>query len=122
MAATQTEPVHAPGAMAPLPYRVVRRVRELADVWTLELAPVRRAIDPIGPGQFTMLYAFGIGEAPISTSGHAGRDRPLVHTIRAAGAVTRALCAARPGSVVGVRGPYGNTWPLGEARGKDVVV
>jgi NAD(P)H-flavin reductase len=123
MAATLAEPVGvAPTEMAPLPYRVVRRVRETADVWTLELAPVRAAIDPIGPGQFTMLYAFGIGEVPISTSGRSGRDRPLVHTIRQAGAVTRALCAARPGSVVGVRGPYGNIWPLEEARGKDVVV
>jgi NAD(P)H-flavin reductase len=45
-----------------------------------------------------------------------------VHTIRAAGAVTRALCALRPGDVVGVRGPYGTVWPVEEARGRDVVV
>jgi NAD(P)H-flavin reductase len=123
MATTLAEPVSTRHAeMAPLPYRVVRSVRETADVWTLELAPVRRSIAPIGPGQFTMLYAFGIGEAPISTSGRSGRDRPLVHTIRSAGAVTKALCRARPGSVLGVRGPYGNTWPLDAARGKDLVI
>lgn len=123
MAATTAEPTRTPATeTVPLPYRVVRRVRETTDVWTLELTPERVAVDPIAPGQFTMLYAFGVGEVPISTSGRSGRDRPLVHTIRQAGAVTRALCAARPGSVVGVRGPYGTTWPLAEARGKDVVV
>ena len=107
--------------MTPLPYRVVRRKRESVGVWTLELEPVHTSIEPIAPGQFTMLYAFGVGEAPISTSALTGAG-PLVHTIRAAGAVTRALCAARPGSVVGVRGPYGNTWPIEEAYGRDVVV
>ena len=109
-------------AMTPLPYRVVKRRRETFGVWTLELEPMRGAIDPIRPGQFTMLYAFGIGEAPISTSGRAGGDEPLTHTIRAAGAVTRALCAAKPGATLGVRGPFGNTWPLAEARGRDVVI
>lgn len=110
-----------PRCLTPLPYRVVKRKRETVGVWTLELRPVRAAIDPIAPGQFTMLYAFGIGEAPISASALRGSGE-LVHTIRAAGAVTRALSAARPGAVVGVRGPYGNTWPIAEARGKDVVI
>lgn len=110
-----------PRCLTPLPYRVVKRRRETAGVWTLELRPVRAALDPIAPGQFTMLYAFGIGEAPISASALTGAGE-LVHTIRAAGAVTRALCAARPGAVVGVRGPYGNTWPIEEARGRDVVI
>jgi NAD(P)H-flavin reductase len=109
-------------AMEPLPYRVTRRRRETAGVWTLELEPVHHAIETIRPGQFTMLYAFGIGEAPISTSGKSGRDYPLVHTIREAGAVTRALCAKRPGEVVGVRGPFGTTWPLAEAHGRDLVI
>ena len=106
------------GAMTPLPYRVVRRRRETVGVYTLELEPVDDAIAPIEPGQFTMLYAFGVGEAPISVS-RCGET--LTHTIREAGAVTHALCAARIGDVVGVRGPFGNTWPVEAARGKDVV-
>ena len=106
------------GAMTPLPYRVVRRRRETVGVYTLELEPVDDAIAPIAPGQFTMLYAFGVGEAPISVS-RCGET--LTHTIREAGAVTHALCAARIGDVVGVRGPFGNTWPVEAARGKDVV-
>ena len=112
----------ARAAMAPLPYRVARRRRENHDNWTLELEPVRDAVEPIGPGQFTMLYAFGVGEVPISTSGAAEGGGTLVHTIRAVGAVTRALCASRPGDVVGVRGPFGNRWPLEAAHGRDLVL
>jgi NAD(P)H-flavin reductase len=111
------------GAMTPLPYRVLRRRRENHDNWTLELEPVDEGIDPIAPGQFTMLYAFGVGEVPISTSGDLERSgATLVHTIRAVGAVTKALCAAKPGDVIGVRGPFGNTWPVEQAAGRDLVL
>ncbi|MGH2934997.1 MAG: FAD/NAD(P)-binding protein [Gaiellaceae bacterium] len=113
----------ARGAMTPLPYRVVRKQRENHDNWTLVLEPVGEAIEPIAPGQFTMLYVFGVGEVPISTSGDLEREGDvLVHTIRAVGAVTEALCASDPGDVVGVRGPFGNTWPVAEAHGRDLVV
>jgi len=67
-----------------------------------------------------MVYAFGIGEVPISISGDA--DGPLTHTVRAVGAVTDAICAARPGTVFGVRGPFGNAWPVASAAGSDVVI
>jgi len=113
----------ARGAMTPLPYRVVRTQQENHDNWTLELEPVDGAIEPLAPGQFTMLYSFGVGEVPISTSGdleHNGTT--IVHTIRAVGAVTNALCAAQPGDVIGVRGPFGNTWPVEAAHGRDLVV
>jgi NAD(P)H-flavin reductase len=111
------------GAMTPLPYRVVRKQRENHDNWTLVLEPVGEAIEPIAPGQFTMLYVFGVGEVPISTSGDLEREGDvLVHTIRAVGSVTKALCASDPGDVVGVRGPFGNTWPIAEAHGRDLVV
>jgi NAD(P)H-flavin reductase len=121
--ATLAEPLAlARGAMTPLPYRVVRNRRENHDNWTLELEPAGDAIAPIGPGQFDMLYAFGVGEVPISTSGDPEGGGRLVHTIRAVGAVTKALCAARAGDVVGVRGPFGNRWPLAEAEGRDLVL
>ena len=105
------------GPMVPRPFRVERRVRETYDTWTLSLAPVQGAQLEIGPGQFTMLYAFGVGEVPISVSG-----APLVQTIRAVGSVTRALCASRPGTVVGVRGPFGTSWPVEQAKGSDLLI
>jgi len=107
------------GAMTPRPFRVAERRRETHDTWTLELEPVAGPSLVAQPGQFSMLYAFGIGEVPISVS---GLGEPLVHTVRAVGAVTKAICAAEPGTALGVRGPFGNAWPLDEAAGRDLVV
>jgi NAD(P)H-flavin reductase len=122
MATSLAETVRPAGAFATRPFRVLRKQRETADSWTLELEPLDGEPLAIQPGQFTMLYAFGVGEVPISTSGDTAKPGPLVHTVRAVGAVTRAICASRPGDVLGVRGPFGNTWPLEQAEGADVVV
>ena len=70
-----------------------------------------------------MVYAFGIGEVPISVSGAVDR----VGAARADGAERRRGHAARsapprPGDVLGVRGPFGTGWPVAEAAGADVVV
>jgi NAD(P)H-flavin reductase len=72
------------------------------------------------PGQFNMLYVFGVGEAPISICGKTRNG--LEHTTRTVGTVTSALGRLRRGDVVGVRGPYGSCWPLAEAAGRDVVL
>jgi anaerobic sulfite reductase subunit B len=118
--AIAAEPQTAAGPMVPAPFRITKRKRELADTWTLELEPVGGERVAPAPGQFTMLYVFGVGEVPISVSGDV--DGPLVHTVRAVGAVSRAICESEPGTVVGVRGPFGNTWPVEAALGSDVVV
>jgi NAD(P)H-flavin reductase len=89
-------------------------------VVTLALEPVDGPPLGFAPGQFTMLYAFGVGEVPISISG--GRNGTILQTVREVGAVTRALCAAEPGEVLGVRGPFGSDWALHAAQGRDVVV
>jgi NAD(P)H-flavin reductase len=107
--------------MLPSAYRVLRKRRELGDTWTLELEPAEDGVGKFGPGQFAMLYAFGAGEVPISVSS-TGREGRLVHTVRAVGAATRAICAAEPGASLGVRGPFGTEWPLAEAEGGDVVI
>jgi len=114
------EAAPAAGPMLPQPFRVRRRRRETSDTWTLTLEPLAGdGLEP-APGQFTMVYAFGVGEIAISVS---GADRGLLtHTVRAVGAVSGAISAARTGTVLGVRGPFGNSWPLAEAAGADVVV
>jgi NAD(P)H-flavin reductase len=106
------------GTLTPRPFRVTGRQRETSDTWTLELQPVQGEPLDAQPGQFTMLYVFGVGEVPISVS--AAGSGVLVHTVRSVGAVTNAICAAEPGSTLGVRGPLGNAWPLGE--GGDAIV
>jgi NAD(P)H-flavin reductase len=110
-------------AMLPRGVRVRKTVRETRDTMTLELEPVN-GDGPVAfsPGQFNMLYAFGVGEVPISVSGDPGAGAPWVHTVRAVGAVSRALCGVRRGALVGLRGPFGSAWPVEEATGHDVVL
>jgi NAD(P)H-flavin reductase len=107
--------------MAPVPYRVRSRVVENADSVTLTLDPVNAVLPPALPGEFMMLYAFGVGEVAISTSG-ISPDGTLTHTIRSVGAVSAALCAAEAGATIGVRGPFGTSWGLAEAAGRDLVI
>lgn len=109
------------GPMTPEPYRVVERCRETHDTWTLTLDPLAAHVRP-APGQFVMLYVFGVGEVPISTSRGPAPGGRLTHTIRAVGPISSALCAAPEGTVLGVRGPFGTAWPLDVARGHDLVV
>jgi NAD(P)H-flavin reductase len=116
------EPLAAgPGPMVPIGVRVRSTRHETADTWTLELDPPDDTF-AFAPGQFTMLSAFGSGEVPISISGDADAPGTLVHTVRAVGAATRAICAAQPGDVLTVRGPFGSAWPVDEGQGHDVVV
>ena len=103
MALPELTAVPPDGPMTPRPYRVRGA-----------------AVAPPGPGQFNMLWAFGVGEAPISLAGLDGDV--LIHTIRRVGGVTNALCDARPGDQIGVRGPFGTGWDVDRAHGRDVIV
>ncbi len=109
--------------MLPVPYRVIDRRVETRDSVTLRLEPVRSGLPAFKAGQFTMLYARGVGEIAISISGDpTAGDGVLTQTIRNVGAVSAALCDCAPGSRVGVRGPYGTDWGLDTATGRDLVV
>jgi NAD(P)H-flavin reductase len=108
----------APSPMLPSPVRVLRTRRETADTVTLTL----EAPFPSLPGQFNMLYAFAVGEVPISMSGDPARTSEMMHTIKAVGAVSRALSGVKKGAVIGVLGPFGRPWPLDALRGMDVIV
>jgi NAD(P)H-flavin reductase len=112
-----------PDPMLPQPYRVQRVRREIPDTFTLELTPERGGDIPLfATGQFNMLYVFGVGEIPISISGDPAKRRPLVHTTRAVGTVSRAMRELKPDDVIGVRGPFGSHWPIEQAEGKDIVI
>lgn len=112
----------ARGPLTPRLHRVHRVRRELRETHSLELEPCTGSPVSFSPGQFNMLYVFGIGEVPISLSGDPARLQTIVHTVRAVGAVSQALCRLKPGDVIGVRGPFGNAWPLASAAGGDVLI
>lgn len=113
-------------AVVPAFYRVASRREDTGDTVTVELAEPAGPVPAFAPGQFAMLTAFGVGEVPISVSGlgdsGGGRARRLQHTLRAVGAVTRALCSVQPGGLIGVRGPFGAGWDVASAAGRDIVI
>jgi NAD(P)H-flavin reductase len=109
--------------MQPRPYRIQQVRQETHDTFTLELEPADGADGfEFAPGQFNMLYVFGVGEVPISISGDPIAPRTIVHTTRVVGTVTRAMRQLKRGDILGVRGPFGKPWPIEQARGRDVVV
>ena len=112
--------------MTPVVHRVVGRRRETDDVVTIQLEPVSGTRLEFRPGQFNMLSAFGIGEAAISLSGAPRDPGPLRHTVRDVGPVSHALCQSDVGDLVGVRGPFGSDWRIGDrsedGRDRDTVV
>jgi len=116
-----SEPLADP--LRPVPYRVAHVHADNDDTFTLELTPPPGvSAPPFAPGQFNMLYVFGVGEVPISISGDPEQSDRLVHTTREVGAVTRAMRRLRVGDSIGVRGPYGTSWPVERASGRDVVL
>lgn len=110
------------GPMTPVVFRVLKKRRELSDVFTLTLTPSGATEFSFAPGQFNMLYIFGVGEVPISMSGDPNQTDNLVHTVRSVGAVTTAINRLRSGDALGVRGPFGSRWPLEKAFGRDLVI
>ncbi|MHB9756070.1 FAD/NAD(P)-binding protein [Streptomyces sp. BYX5S] len=106
----------------PAPYQVVERWDETPDTVTLRLDPIGAPLARFAPGQFAMVYAFGAGEIPVSVSAIATAGDGLAHTIRAVGAVSTGLCGKRVGEVVGLRGPFGTSWEVEKALGRDLVV
>jgi NAD(P)H-flavin reductase len=108
--------------MLTTPFRVRGNRKETADTRTLELVPASEVQMPAWrPGQFMMLYAFAQGEIPISICGDPEDRGTLLHTVRAVGPVSRAICQAKVGSAIGVRGPFGTAWPAEAYEGYDVL-
>lgn len=115
-------PAFGLSGLIPQAVTVDRSWWETADTASLELVAAGSAGLGFKPGQFSMLYIPGVGEAPLSISGDPALADRLRYTIRRAGAVTDALCALHPGDHLGMRGPYGSSWPLDDLGGRDVVV
>ncbi len=120
------EPETAAGPLAPMvpALHVIRQVKaETADTFTVDLAPADGSTPPaFVPGQFNMVYVPPVGEVPVSISGDPGVPGSIVHTVRAVGAVTKAMRKLRVGGFVGIRGPFGTGWPVDACEGRDVVI
>jgi NAD(P)H-flavin reductase len=109
----------------PVEAEVRERIEESEAIFTLSL----RLVDGrchrdyrFVPGQFNMLYLYGVGEIAISIVGDPETPELLQHTIRNVGRVSRGFARLREGDRIGIRGPFGRGWPLNEARNRDVII
>jgi NAD(P)H-flavin reductase len=107
--------------MMPRPFRVMEIKQNLSDTFTIVLCPEDGGTFHFAPGQFNMIYVYGVGEVPISISGDPSDTSVLLHTTRSVGRVSRAFNALKSGSIVGVRGPFGVPWPVEIAEGMDLL-
>lgn len=101
---------------------IERESHDTSTFWLRLLEGQDRSAYRFRPGQFNMLSLPGYGEAAISLSSDPADQERIGHTIRFVGNVTRAVSRLRPGAQVGLRGPFGQSWPLGELQGADIVI
>jgi NAD(P)H-flavin reductase len=73
------------------------------------------------PGQFVEISLFGIGEAPISISSSPTQKGYFELAVRSTGSLTDKLHTLEKGARVGIRGPFGNGFPLEALKGKDIL-
>lgn len=107
--------------MIPRPFRITKVKREVPGIFTWHLVPVDGGGFSYRPGQFNMLYLFGVGEVAISISGDCRDGEKIVHTIRIAGSVTKMMAGLGVGDTIGVRGPFGRPWPIEPIYGSDLI-
>ena len=105
--------------------RIVRIHRMAPDNHLFQLRFVDEALNETWrhmPGQFVELSVIGTGEAPISISSSPTRRGAVELCIRRVGRVTNALYRLSVNDLVGIRGPYGNGFPVDEMAGNDLLI
>lgn len=73
------------------------------------------------PGQFVEVSLFGIGEAPISVSSSPTMKGGFELVVRKVGNVTGVMHGLKAGATVGIRGPFGTSFPFEETKGRDIL-
>jgi NAD(P)H-flavin reductase len=112
-------------AYQPQEVEIIERIQESPGLFTLRLRltdSVLQAEYQFEPGQFNMLYLYGVGEVPISIVSDPKDELIIDHTIRAVGRVTNGLSRLQAGDKLGLRGPFGRGWPMAATEQNDVVV
>jgi sulfhydrogenase subunit gamma (sulfur reductase) len=97
---------------------------ETRDVKTLRLvfqdAKIAEAFS-FRPGQFVELSVAGEGEATFCLASSPEERGYVECSVKRVGLVTEAIHRLDPSALVGLRGPYGNSFPLEQMEGRDLV-
>jgi len=111
----------------PMPVEVIKIITEVdtKDIKTFRLAFVNKEDEErfkYIPGQFAELSIFGKGESPIGIASSPTQKGYIEFSVQKAGVVTSALHEMEEGTLMGVRGPLGNSWPIEYLEGKNIVI
>ena len=74
------------------------------------------------PGQFAEISVIGKGECPIGIASAPTEKGSIKFTIKKMGTVTTGFHNCEEGDIIGVRGPFGNGWPIEKMKGKNIVI
>lgn len=74
------------------------------------------------PGQFAEISIIGKGECPIGIASSPTETSSIKFTIKKMGTVTSGFHDMEIGDIIGVRGPFGNGWPVEDMKGKNIVI
>ncbi|MFA5536314.1 MAG: FAD/NAD(P)-binding protein [Bacillota bacterium] len=110
---------HGASPLLPVVGKVIKIVEETPDVKTFHVTSDEgKPFTPM-PGQLGMVSLLPVGEAMFSVTTQ-GPDH-LEFAIKKAGTLTGVLHEIEVGQAIGVRGPYGNGFPIDLFKGKDIV-
>lgn len=104
----------------PEPARILRKEKLTAKETLFEVAIDKRSLGH-KPCQFVEVSIAGIGEAPISVSSSPTSSATFDLCVRQVGSLTRAMHALEPGAQIGIRGPFGNGFPVEKIADKEVL-
>lgn len=115
----------APGLHTPFAARLLGKRELNANTALFTLAPETAAASALAqfvPGQFLQLSVPGAGEIPISPADLPDADGTITLCVRRVGHVTSLLHSLPEGAPLGLRGPFGNGFPLPEMAGRPVLL
>jgi NAD(P)H-flavin reductase/formate hydrogenlyase subunit 6/NADH:ubiquinone oxidoreductase subunit I len=108
--------------LVPMTARIKAERRLTGDTLLFEVADFNDGKLPsYRPGQFMELSVFGLGECPISITSTPTRPGFIEFAVRETGSVSHGLHNLEVGDYIGLRGPFGNGFPVEAMKGKDLV-
>ncbi|ADK85501.1 Dihydroorotate dehydrogenase, electron transfer subunit, iron-sulfur cluster binding domain protein [Desulfarculus baarsii DSM 2075] len=96
--------------------------KQLRSFWFEFINPEDAEAFNYTPGQFAELSISGYGEIPIGIASSPTEGKDVLFTVNKVGVVSSQLHNMKPGDVMGIRGPLGNSYPLKQMEGKNVVI
>jgi sulfhydrogenase subunit gamma (sulfur reductase) len=117
--------MHNPYVPYPVDVRKITVENEAKDIKTFELIfhkDADRERFAFHCGQFAELSILGAGESPIGIASSPMEAQHVQFTVKKMGVVTSALHNLEEGATMGVRGPYGNGFPMERLEGSNIVI